>query len=231
MPARLKCYIALTMRPPSFHLSRRQLLGGLASGLLLSTTACNNNRSHTVNTLPAGASVLCLGDSLTFGFGAGTGPTYPQWLAQLTGLTVHNAGVNGDTSAGALARLPDLLQRHQPALVLLSIGGNDFLRRMPLSGTQQALTELIQQASEQAQVIVVAEPQPAWLALATGTLSDHPIYAEVAKATHTPLYEDGWSSVLSRAEWRSDQIHANAEGYKVFAHGLVDWLRKQKWVA
>lgn len=149
------------MRQPPDDLSRRQLLGSLACGLLLSTTACNKNRSHTVNTLPAGASVLCLGDSLTFGFGAGTGPTYPQWLAQLTGLTVHNAGVNGDTSAGALARLPDLLQRHRPALVLLSIGGNDFLRRMPLSGTQQVLTELIQQASEQAQVILLAEPQPA----------------------------------------------------------------------
>ena len=231
MPTRLECYIALTMRPPSFHLSRRQLLNSLACGLLLSTTACNKTRSHTVNTLPAGASVLCLGDSLTFGYGAGTGPTYPQWLEQLTGLTVHNAGVNGDTSEGALARLPDLLLRHRPVLVLLSIGGNDFLRRLPLSGTRQALTGMIQQASEQAQVVLVAEPQPAWLAMATGTLSDHPIYAEVAKATNTPLYGDGWSTVLSRSEWRSDQIHANAEGYKVFAQGLVDWLRTKKWVS
>ena len=219
------------MRPPLFDLSRRLLLGGLASSLLLSAAGCKKAPQPKARTLPAGASVLCLGDSLTLGYGAGASLTYPQWLAQLTGLEAHNAGVNGDTAEGALARLPDLLQRYSPALVLLSIGGNDFLRKLPRTATQKALTDMIQIASKQAQVVLIAEPQPAWLALATGTLSDHPLYAEVATATNTLLYADGWSRVLSRAEWRSDQIHANAEGYKVFARGLVDWLREQKLVA
>ncbi len=218
------------MREQSFDLTRRLLLSGFASSLLLSTAGCKKAAQRAVSTLPAGATVLCLGDSLTAGYGAGTSPTYPQWLQQRTGLVVHNAGVNGDTAEGALARLADLLQLYQPALVLLSIGGNDFLRKLQLATTQQALTEMVQIASKDAQVVLIAEPQPAWLALATGTLSDHPVYAEVAKATNTPLYSDGWSSVLSRSEWRSDQIHANAEGYKVFAQGLVDWLRAQKIV-
>lgn len=225
------CYIALTMRHPPIDLPRRLLLGGLASSVLLSTAGCNKAPQREVRTLSAGASVLCLGDSLTYGQGAGNNPTYPQWLAQLTGLLAHNAGVNGDTAEGALARLPDLLQRHRPELMLVSIGGNDFLRKLPRAATQKALTDMIQTASKQTQVVLIAEPQPAWLALATGTLSDHPLYAEVATATNTRLYADGWSRVLSRADWRSDPIHANAEGYKVFAQALVDWLREQKLVA
>ena len=57
-------------------------------------------------------------------------------LARLTGWNVVNAGISGDTSAGALERLPALLQEHQPRLVVVSIGGNDFLRRMPVADTR-----------------------------------------------------------------------------------------------
>ena len=45
------------------------------------------------------------------------------------------------------------------------------------------------------------------------------------------MFEDGWSHVLSRPELRSDQIHANAEGYKVFAERLAAWSREKKFVA
>jgi acyl-CoA thioesterase-1 len=218
------------MPPSSCNHTRRLLLGGLASSLFL-TTACTKTSQRQVKTLPANATALCIGDSLTYGQGAGTSPSYPQWLAQLTGLLTHNAGVNGDTTEGTLARLPALLKHHRPDLVLLSIGGNDFLRRLPLDRTRQALTTLVEMASAQTQVILVAEPAPAWLALVTGSLQDHTIYSEVAEATDTPLYAGGWSHVLSRSEWRSDQIHANAQGYKVFAQGLADWLREQKFVA
>jgi len=131
--------------------------------------------------------LLCLGDSLTFGYGAAVGTGYPQQLEQLTGYVTKNAGVNGDTAEGALARLPALLQENTPGLVLISIGGNDFLRGLPLDRTRAALKSLVQTAAAGAQVVLIAQPKPAFIAAATGSLSDHEVYAEVAKETGTLL--------------------------------------------
>ena len=102
---------------------------------------------------------------------------------------------------------------------------------MPLDRTRAALKGLVQTAAASAQVVLVAQPKPVLLSAASGSLNDHEVYAEVAKETGTPLFSDGWSDVLSRSELRSDQIHANAEGYKVFAERLAAWLHDMKFVA
>jgi acyl-CoA thioesterase-1 len=211
-------------------LRRRLLLGGMTSALLLAT-ACSRSDKPAASTLPKDATLLCLGDSLTFGYGAPAGTAYPPVLEQLTGHVVQNAGINGDTAEGALARLPGLLQENSPALVLVSIGGNDFLRKVAPERTRAALKSIVQTAAASAQVVLIAQPEPVLMALVSGSLDDHPMYAEVAKETGVPLFEGGWSYVLSRAELRSDQIHANAAGYKVFAERLAAWLRDRKFVA
>lgn len=208
---------------------RRLLLAGMASALVLAA-GCSKKSKPQGKTLPKEAVLLCLGDSLTFGYGA-PGASYPQQLEQLTGYVTKNAGINGDTAEGALTRLPALLQENTPGLVLISIGGNDFLRNMPLDRTRAALKSLVQTAAAGAQVVLVAQPKPVFISAATGSLKDHEVYAEVAKETGTPLFSDGWSYVLSRSELRSDQIHANAEGYKVFAERLAAWLRDMKFLA
>ncbi|MDP2033391.1 MAG: GDSL-type esterase/lipase family protein [Polaromonas sp.] len=208
---------------------RRLLLAGLGAALLAS--GCSRPGKPKAKTLPKEATLLCLGDSLTFGYGAAAGTAYPAQLEALTGYTVQNAGINGDTSEGALGRLPALLAGNAPGLVLLSIGGNDFLRKWPEERTRAALTQLVQTAAASTQVVLIAQPRPELMAAALGSLNDHPLYATVAEATGVPLFEGGWSHVLSRAELRSDQIHANSEGYKVFAERLAGWLRKQKYIA
>jgi lysophospholipase L1-like esterase len=217
--------------PAAHPLPRRHLLiAGAASALLLAS-GCSKSAKPKAQTLPKEATLLCLGDSLTFGYGASAGSSYPEQLEALTGHVTQNAGVNGDTSEGALARLPGLLQANTPGLLLVSIGGNDFLRNVPLERTRAALTQIVQTAQASTQVVLVAQPRPVLMAAALGSLKDHEVYAEVAAATGVPLFEAGWSHVLSRAELRSDQIHANTEGYKVFAERLADWLRKMKFVA
>ncbi len=169
-----------------------------------------------------GATVLALGDSITQGVGAAPDDSYPAVLAGLTGWKVVNAGVSGDVSAQALQRLPNLLQEHQPALVLLSIGGNDFLRRLPQADTRANIRGMCQQAlAAGAQVLLIAIPRPTLGAAVTGALTDHPLYAELADELQLPLQRQGWSEVLSDETLRSDAIHANAQGYAQFARSVV----------
>ncbi|MDO4769052.1 MAG: GDSL-type esterase/lipase family protein [Brachymonas sp.] len=172
--------------------------------------------------VPAGSTVLALGDSLTYGTGAAPDAAYPTVLAGLTGWQVINAGVPGDTSAQALQRLPDLLVQHQPRLVIVSIGGNDFLRKLPEDETRAHIKNICQHAQKSgAQVLLVAVPQPS-ITAALGQLSDHPLYADLADELKLPLQRGGWSEVLADADLRSDAVHANAQGYARFAHSLRD---------
>ena len=204
-------------------LSRRGLLLSLASLAVLA--ACGRQRKLAA--VPAGATVLALGDSITFGTGAPPEASYPSVLAGLTGWSIVNAGVPGDTSSGALARLPALMKDHAPKLVLLGIGGNDFLRRVPVAETRANIRALCQQAEAAgAQVLLIAIPEPSALAAVVRSLGDHALYAEIAGELKLPLHAGGWSTVLSDPALRSDPIHANAQGYEAFARGLAQRLRE-----
>jgi acyl-CoA thioesterase-1 len=203
-------------------LARRHWLLACAA---LALAACN--RSSKLSALPAGAPVLALGDSITYGTGAPSEASYPAVLARLTGWSIVNAGVPGDTSQAALARLPALLQEHAPRLVLVSIGGNDFLRGVQAAETRaNVLTICRQSAAAGAQVLLVAVPAFSMLAAATRSLSDHPLYEEVAGELKIPLHASGWAQVLGDESLRADPIHANARGYEVFAQGLAQTLKK-----
>ncbi|MGV3492813.1 MAG: arylesterase [Ramlibacter sp.] len=202
--------------------SRRGLLAAAAGAALLA--ACG--RKQRLAPLSVDTTVLALGDSITFGTGAPPEASYPAVLAGLTGWKVVNAGVPGDTAAGALARLPELLQQHAPGLVLVSIGGNDFLRRLPVADTRAQIRAICEKARDAgAQVVLIAVPEASALAAVARSLGDHPIYAQLAQELGVPLYADGWAQVLSDPALRSDPIHANAQGYETFARGLWTWLK------
>lgn len=222
---------ALTPMIPNLDLPRRRLLLAGVSSLALLAAACSKKPKSNARTLGKEETILCLGDSLTFGFGAAEGASYPQQLQALTGQVVQNAGINGDTSNGALARLPALLQDNKPGLVLVSIGGNDLLRGVPLDSTRAALLQIVRDCAALSQVVLVGVPKPDAMSAAAGMLGDHPLYAEIAAETGVGLFADAWSYVLSREALRSDRIHANAEGYKLFAERLATWLREMKYIA
>ena len=190
------------------------------AGLLLVTLAGCGRDKKTAQPVPPGSTVLALGDSLTFGTGASAETCYPTVLAVLTGWNVVNAGVPGDTSAQALARLPALLAEHQPKLVIVSIGGNDFLRKLPESDTRTHVHAICKQSLDAgAQVLLVAVPR-ATVAAALGQMTDHALYAEVAEDLKIPLQREAWGEVLAQPDLRADAVHANARGYAQFARSV-----------
>jgi lysophospholipase L1-like esterase len=190
-------------------------------------TGCGSEPQQDI--LPAGSTVIALGDSLTYGYGASPEAAYPTVLADLSKWRVINAGVNGDTSADVLARV-DEITKQNPNLVLLGVGGNDVLQRIQSDTTRANITAIIDTLqAKNIDVILVAEPHLSASAL-FGKVSDNPLYEDIADAKDVPLYSSGWSAVLLDDTLKSDQIHANAAGYRQFAEGLHDYLQEEGWV-
>jgi acyl-CoA thioesterase I len=183
---------------------------------------CGNEKLPVI---PAGSTVLVLGDSLSYGTGAAEHQDYPTLLAQNTGWNMINAGVPGDTSEQGLARLPALLEEHQPTLLMIVLGGNDFLKKVPLSQTVANLNNMIQMGqSKSITTILVAIPDYQPVKAAFGGLSDHALYATLAKETQTPLIEDVFSPVLSKNALKADYVHPNAQGYRQVEERLRESL-------
>lgn len=177
------------------------------------------------NKLPKGAKVVALGDSLTYGYGAERGQDYPSMLSKKTAWQIDNMGINGDTSADVLARLDKVMQK-SPRLVLLGIGGNDVLRRVPSDKTTHNITQIIKRLQDGGiQVVLIAQPHLS-VSAAFGKASDNPIYQKIATNTQVPLVAKLWSNILSDKSLKSDQIHANAQGYAYFAEGIYKALQK-----
>lgn len=175
--------------------------------------------------LVAGDAILAVSDSLTAGFGAPKGADYPAQLAQILGHKVINGGVSGDTSAQALARLPDLLVQ-KPKLVVVSIGGNDFLQRQPESGTRENIRKMVADIrATGVPAVLVAIPHFTTGAL-LGMVSEHPLYAELADELDVPLLKGAWADILGDKDLKSDAVHANAAGYRLFEERLAGFLRK-----
>ena len=205
------------------YITRRRFVQ-ISALLAAALTACSKTAPHAA--LPEGSTILALGDSLTAGYGADAAAAYPAVLAGLTGWQIINGGVSGNTSAQALARLPALMRR-QPQLVLVSIGGNDFLRKVPEADTRSNIRQIVQQIKAAGvPAVLVAVPYFTTGAL-FGRLSEHPMYEELAAELNVPLFKGAWAEVLGNKKLKSDQIHANAQGYRVFAEKMWAFLKQQ----
>jgi acyl-CoA thioesterase I len=204
-------------------LNIRQLCFTLLLTMLL--TACGDEQRYTP--LPKTATVAILGDSLSYGTGAAIGQDYPSLLAANTGWNIINAGVPGDTSADGLERLQYLLDNYELDLLIVELGGNDFLRRVPEAETLHNLKNIVSAIkSHNVQPLLLAIPEFSPLGAAVGRLSDHALYEKLAKETGTPLIKDIFSDVLASNGLKADPIHPNAEGYRVIEHNLRNALIK-----
>jgi lysophospholipase L1-like esterase len=171
--------------------------------------------------LPADAVVLAFGDSLTYGTGAAEHESYPAQLERLIGRRVVQAGVPGEVTAQALARLPQVLEEHSPRLVLLCIGGNDFLRRLDLPQAEANVRAMVKLArSRGVDVVLIGTPEPGWI------LSPPAFYAAIAEEFSLPYEEAAMAEVLKDNRLKSDPIHPNAGGYRLIAERLAERLKQ-----
>jgi acyl-CoA thioesterase-1 len=170
--------------------------------------------------LPSDAVLLAFGDSLTFGTGANEDQSYPAQLEKLIGRRVVRAGVPGEVTAQALARLPAALDEHAPRLLLLCIGGNDFLRRLGNQQAERNVREMVKLArSRGVAVTLIGTPEPGF------TVTPPAFYSAIAKEFRLPYEEGIIGQVLRDANLKADPIHPNARGYRLIAERVFAQLK------
>lgn len=200
----------------------RHLIVSMVAFVLVA--ACGKIKEEAA--LPPGSHVLALGDSLTAGAGVSSGEAWPSLLASRTGWVVINAGRNGDTSGAALQRLPELLEEHRPVLVLVTVGGNDMLRRLPQKETIANLKQILALIKAHgAKAVLLATPQPSAAGAFFRNLSAADFYREVADEHKVHLIEDAVADVLSDPQLKGDPLHPNAEGHARLSEKLFEALK------
>jgi acyl-CoA thioesterase-1 len=166
------------------------------------------------------AVILAFGDSLTYGTGAAKGEDYPSRLASLTGHTVINAGVPGETTDEGLARLPRILEQHRPDVVILWHGGNDVLRNLDPQMTEVNLRRMLQLArGTGAEVILVGVPTRSVF------LDPAPVYEKLAASENVSLVGNPLKAILRNPGLKADSIHPNGAGYARIANDISQLIQ------
>jgi acyl-CoA thioesterase-1 len=202
--------------------SRRALLGwGWAhcSGFVVAALVA---RTASATTAPPKPTVLVLGDSLSAEYGL---PRGSGWVALLerrlderdVPAQVVNASVSGETTAGGRTRLPALLQRHRPQVVVIELGGNDALRGLPLSSTEANLRAMVAAAQAAgARVLLAGMQVPPNYGRRYGE-DFAALFGRVAKSEQVALVPFLLAGVAdgpdADAMFQPDRIHPRAEAH------------------
>ncbi|HET6488363.1 MAG TPA: arylesterase [Syntrophales bacterium] len=164
------------------------------------------------NARPAGENIICFGDSLTYGTGASQGMDYPSQLSRLIGRPVINAGIPGDTTATALARLDRDVLDISPRIVLITLGGNDMKNRQGRDQAFRNLKTIITSIQDRGALVIIGGLDiPIW-----GRGFEEG-YRKVAEETGAVLIPDILKGLLGNPEKMSDAIHPNDAGYGIMA--------------
>ena len=185
--------------------------------------------------LPLGVSaktIMILGDSLSAGYGI-----QPQqgWVHLLQKRLeqqypkqhkVVNASVSGETTSGALARLPKLLQTHRPDLVVIELGGNDGLRGQPPQMIQKNLASLIQQSQKaKAKVIVfgIKMPPNYGQAYSKAFENNYKVVSQQYKVKLLPFFMQGVAG--NKTLMQKDLIHPNAKAQTILLNNAYPYIK------
>lgn len=177
--------------------------------------------SRVKNRDSRGTTLIAFGDSLTAGYGAGEGEDYPSRLSALLHRDVLNAGVSGDTTEMALARIESDVLARDPKLVIVGLGGNDFLQSVPLATTEANLREIVRRIQQRGAMVILLGYRFPSLQNNYGAM-----YERIADDEECLLVPDLLDGILGDSSLKSDEIHPNARGYAILADRIAPSVNK-----
>ena len=224
---------------PSRFFKRRKCIHALAALLAAPAVALAAPAQEQAQA-PAAAPglILVVGDSLSAEYGLPRGSGWVALLEQKLAAErrpwqVVNASVSGDTTSGGRARLPGLLKRHRPAIVIIELGGNDALRGLPLAATQDNLAAMTESARKAGARVLLAGMQapPNYGADYTGRFAAlYPRVAQESGAALVPFLLAGVADAApggdALALFQSDRIHPTAQAHPILLRNVWSELEK-----
>lgn len=161
--------------------------------------------------------IIAFGDSLVAGYGAPEGSGFVEKLSKKIAIPITNYGRNGDTTEQGIARARTLADR--PDIVIILIGGNDALQKVPLADTKANLAATIElfQSFQSKRIHVIL------IGVMGGFPSDPyaAMFKEVAKEHGVTYVPNALAGLFGNSTLMSDHVHPNAAGYEKLAERLV----------
>jgi acyl-CoA thioesterase-1 len=200
---------------------------------------CNNG---TINN-DHGTTLVCLGNSLTAGYGATTpsvdnkSKSYPAYLQNKINIPVINAGVSGDTTSQGLSRVNSDVLSENPQIVIIELGANDLFQGIPITTTRKNLQNIIDMVNNGIRKIYIAKFYTETVARSMAVnlgINDYTIqtmlinqydnmYSTLASSNNVVLIDDIWDGVWGIH--MSDNVHPNATGYEIMANNYFKVLQ------
>ena len=172
------------------------------------------------NSTPTGENIICFGDSLTFGTGAAENMDYPSQLSRMISEPIINAGVPGDTTAMAMARLEEDVLSKSPRIVLITLGGNDLKNRMSKETAFQNLKNIIVSIQDRGALVIVGGIDIPFWGRGFGDM-----YEKVCEETQALLIPNIFDGIIGNRNLMSDPIHPNESGYTLMAQTFYQAMK------
>ncbi|MBR8048510.1 arylesterase [Burkholderia multivorans] len=210
---------------------RRAALVALLGGTLAATGFARAAAAPAATATAGQPVIAVLGDSLSAEYGL---PRDSGWVALLRqrlateriDYSVANASVSGDTTSGGRARLPAVLQRLKPSIVVVELGANDALRGVPLATTEQNLRDIVADARRaHAKVVLVGMYVPSNYG-PDYTQKFHAVYTRLSKELDVPLVPFLLAGIENKPDmFQSDQIHPTQQAQRVLLDNVWPTLK------
>ena len=192
--------------------------------------------------------IVCLGDSITYGYGAYTEDAWPARTGALTGLSLMNCGVNGDTAAGMLWRFYEDVVEKQPDICIIMAGANDLLNGRSPEETADTVKAITEKAKRYGIVPAVATPvnidrkqlYTGWPS-ARGPKDTEKMFSILAQKLRA-FDKDGIRVMDVQTEyrkrmekcrpygpWYQDGVHPTREGYHILGEIFAGFIQAYGW--
>jgi lysophospholipase L1-like esterase len=162
--------------------------------------------------------IVAFGDSLTAGYGAPKGSSYPDYLAQQLGQPVLNLGLSGELAVHAPERLPDVL-KHKPYMVLIEFGANDFMQQRSMEEAVNAVAHIVDAVQAAGAIAVIVDTGGPNM---DGYTAAYKKLAKEKQAVFVPTILHG---IFNHRGLKSDLVHPNAQGYEKVAQKVYKEIK------
>jgi len=195
-------------------------VGGVVLALIALIVSWPNSSYPIINKDSINKNIIAFGDSWTQGVGATNENDYPAILSSKINREIINAGVSGNTTTQALARLEEDVLEQEPGIVILLLGGNDIRRKIKFDKSISNVRLMVSKIqSEGAMVVLVGFKLPLFSKY-------NAAYYDLAREMGCVFVDNIMSGIFSESSLMSDRVHPNDQGYELFAEKISIALKE-----